>query len=528
MTEEVTGLDLVALQLADRRRRDAGRASACDRRHVPAPRGVAMQARVNLETMAADGRARPGGGVLTAYEPPSGPGRAGRRLRLRRLRDQPRYDSLLAKVIVHAAGRPGRRRRQGRRALGEFRIAGRGHQHRVPAGPARATRRRGRRAATPASSRSTLAELLAAAGRPAPRLYFDGGRPAPRQRRAGAKVDAGRSAGRAGPRPDGAAPRRLRRRPGRRPASAAAGRRARRRCARRCRARWSARRRPGDAVRRRPAGADHGSHEDGARDRGARSAASSRADRVGGRRHGVRGPPLIVHRAAATSARRAPRPPRIDLEDIRPDLAEVLDRHGLTLDAAPAGRRRQAAAARPASAPPGRTSTTCVDPGTFVEYGAADDRGAARAGAADGGADRADPGRRHGDRRRPGSTATCSARARPARGDGLRLHRAGRHPGRAKPPEDGPDARARRAVAAADRLLLPRAAAAGPATPTRRPAAPHLGGLRPDLAPAHVGAGAARRHHLRPLLRRQRLAAGLLRRDHRHRGLAPSAWAARR
>ena len=41
---------------------------------VPAPRGVALQARVNLESMTADGPARPGGGVLSAYEPPSGPG----------------------------------------------------------------------------------------------------------------------------------------------------------------------------------------------------------------------------------------------------------------------------------------------------------------------------------------------------------------------------------------------------------------------------------------------------------------------
>ena len=42
--------------------------------NVPAPRGHAVQARVNLETMAADGSAKPAGGTLSVFEPPSGPG----------------------------------------------------------------------------------------------------------------------------------------------------------------------------------------------------------------------------------------------------------------------------------------------------------------------------------------------------------------------------------------------------------------------------------------------------------------------
>src|SRR6185503_8520725 len=73
VTEEVTGLDLVRLQLQIA----AGR-SLADLRltqgDVPAPRGHAVQVRVNLETMGADGSAKPAGGVLTAFEPPSGPG----------------------------------------------------------------------------------------------------------------------------------------------------------------------------------------------------------------------------------------------------------------------------------------------------------------------------------------------------------------------------------------------------------------------------------------------------------------------
>ena len=38
------------------------------------PRGHAIQLRINMETMTADGSAKPGGGTLAVFEPPSGPG----------------------------------------------------------------------------------------------------------------------------------------------------------------------------------------------------------------------------------------------------------------------------------------------------------------------------------------------------------------------------------------------------------------------------------------------------------------------
>ena len=69
---------------------------------MPAPRGCAMQARVNLETMTADGAVRPAGGALTAYEPPSGPGVRVDGFGYAGYRTSARYDSLLAKVIAHA------------------------------------------------------------------------------------------------------------------------------------------------------------------------------------------------------------------------------------------------------------------------------------------------------------------------------------------------------------------------------------------------------------------------------------------
>jgi acetyl/propionyl-CoA carboxylase alpha subunit len=122
VTEEVTGLDLVRLQLAV-----AGGASLAElgltQAEVPAPRGVAIQARVNLESMTADGQARPSGGVLSAYEPPAGPGVRVDGFGYAGYETSTRFDSLLAKLIVHADDLATAVIRA-RRALGEFKVVG--------------------------------------------------------------------------------------------------------------------------------------------------------------------------------------------------------------------------------------------------------------------------------------------------------------------------------------------------------------------------------------------------------------------
>ncbi len=124
VTEGVTGLDLVGLQLDI-----AEGASLADlgltQDQVPPARGLAIQCRINLETLAADGSVRPAGGLISAYEPPSGPGvrvdgfaRAGYRTGVR-------FDSLLAKLVVHVgAGGLAVATAKASRALGEFRIEG--------------------------------------------------------------------------------------------------------------------------------------------------------------------------------------------------------------------------------------------------------------------------------------------------------------------------------------------------------------------------------------------------------------------
>ena len=123
VTEEVTGLDLVRLQLeitAGASLDDLGLGAQAA---VPAPRGVALQARVNLETMTADGQARPSGGVLAVYEPPSGPGVRIDGFGYGGYRTSARYDSLLAKLVVHASSLPAAAAKA-YRALGEFKLTG--------------------------------------------------------------------------------------------------------------------------------------------------------------------------------------------------------------------------------------------------------------------------------------------------------------------------------------------------------------------------------------------------------------------
>ncbi|MCP4961040.1 MAG: ATP-grasp domain-containing protein [Actinomycetia bacterium] len=122
VTEMVSGVDLVAAQL-----RIAGGEGLADIGLVPgrppSSVGVAIQARVSAERLSAEGEPMPAGGTLTVFTPPSGPGirvdtagRVGQPT-------NPRYDPLLAKVIAHgdnyehALGRLGR-------ALGEFDLAG--------------------------------------------------------------------------------------------------------------------------------------------------------------------------------------------------------------------------------------------------------------------------------------------------------------------------------------------------------------------------------------------------------------------
>ncbi|MGA2952817.1 MAG: carboxyl transferase domain-containing protein [Caulobacteraceae bacterium] len=120
VTEEAVGLDLVQIQI----RLAAGETLArIGLEATPTPRATAVQARVNLETLEADGTVTPSGGILAAYEPPTGPGVRVDGYGWAGYQTSPAYDPLLAKVIgvapnfALAAARTSR-------ALAEFRIEG--------------------------------------------------------------------------------------------------------------------------------------------------------------------------------------------------------------------------------------------------------------------------------------------------------------------------------------------------------------------------------------------------------------------
>ena len=122
VTEEVTGVDLVRAQI---RAAQGESLAALGLSSPPAPIGYAIQLRVNAETMDAGGAVKPTGGVIGVFEPPSGPGVRVDAYGYAGYDTNPNFDSLLAKVVVHdrspdfAAALAG-----AARALDEFRLTG--------------------------------------------------------------------------------------------------------------------------------------------------------------------------------------------------------------------------------------------------------------------------------------------------------------------------------------------------------------------------------------------------------------------
>ncbi|MGI8552719.1 MAG: carboxyl transferase domain-containing protein, partial [Dehalococcoidia bacterium] len=124
VTEEVTGVDLVQSQI----RLAAGASLAdlgLDDPAIARPRGYAVQARVNMETIGEDGTIRSSGGTLAVYEAPSGPGVRTDGFGYAGYRTSTAFDSLLAKVIGHSPS-PNLADAVARtsRALSEFRLDG--------------------------------------------------------------------------------------------------------------------------------------------------------------------------------------------------------------------------------------------------------------------------------------------------------------------------------------------------------------------------------------------------------------------
>ncbi len=121
VTEEITGIDLVKTQL--RLTQGAGLADLGLAEPIQ-PRGFAIQARVNLETLQPDGSVRPSGGTLSVYEAPTGPGLRVDGYGYAGYTTNPRFDSLLAKVIAWSPDDFASVVRRCARAVAAFRIEG--------------------------------------------------------------------------------------------------------------------------------------------------------------------------------------------------------------------------------------------------------------------------------------------------------------------------------------------------------------------------------------------------------------------
>ena len=124
VTEEVLGVDLVKSQLAVADGATLGSLGLAQA-YIPKPRGYAMQLRVNMEVMDENGVTKPTGGTLALFDLPSGPGVRVDTFGYSGYRTSAAFDSLLAKVIVHSTGANWTDVVQkAARALREFRIEG--------------------------------------------------------------------------------------------------------------------------------------------------------------------------------------------------------------------------------------------------------------------------------------------------------------------------------------------------------------------------------------------------------------------
>jgi acetyl/propionyl-CoA carboxylase alpha subunit/acetyl-CoA carboxylase carboxyltransferase component len=124
ITEQVTGVDLVAVQIGLARGRSLHEVGI-DPDAPPRPRGVSIQVRVNGESTDAQGLARPAHGRMERFDPPSGPDVRVDTHGYTGYAPSPQFDTLLAKVIVTSTSpRFDDAVRRLRRSLAEFRIVG--------------------------------------------------------------------------------------------------------------------------------------------------------------------------------------------------------------------------------------------------------------------------------------------------------------------------------------------------------------------------------------------------------------------
>ncbi len=122
VTEEITGVDLVQVQL---RIANGETLQDLELLEPDLPSGYAIQCRINMETISSKHTFKPSGGLISVYEPPGGPGIRVDGFGYAGYRTSTRYDSLLAKLVVHSDSSDySRAVSKTCRALAEFRFEG--------------------------------------------------------------------------------------------------------------------------------------------------------------------------------------------------------------------------------------------------------------------------------------------------------------------------------------------------------------------------------------------------------------------
>ena len=122
VTEEVLGLDLVNLQLQIAAGASLGDLGI-DQTQVPVPHGHAVEVRINAERMLPGGGIAPSLGTVSELDLPGGAGVRVEAAAYRGMSLSPRYDSLIAKIVVHGP-EPDATVRIARQALAETHVEG--------------------------------------------------------------------------------------------------------------------------------------------------------------------------------------------------------------------------------------------------------------------------------------------------------------------------------------------------------------------------------------------------------------------
>ena len=189
VTEEVTGVDLVKTQLQLAFGQSL-QALGLDALHPDKPRGFAIELRVNAESMAEDASVRPPNGTINVFEAPSGPGLRVDSYAYAGYTTNPRFDSLLAKLIAHSpSANFAETVNKAYRALCKFRIEGVATNLGFLQALLQHPDFRANRLHT-GFIEEKIAELTASVHSAHRRLYFE--RPSP-SRAVGAKIDSQRS-----------------------------------------------------------------------------------------------------------------------------------------------------------------------------------------------------------------------------------------------------------------------------------------------------------------------------------------------